>query len=240
MTRPEITGSREGDLRILSWFREKFPNIEIDEKSEDLRISRWIRFKLPNSKKEKFVVTDLDIIPANCTTRQIMLLETKTKNTNITFSQRKTFNNFHHCIKKGIKNDYWDYLGFHGIKFERKFFNDGKCFWDKEEITEKELIKRFSWIGMITYLDFILSNYMTKKIMLLKVKTHSADFTFIQKELFASLDIWLMKGMGFNWKYLGLHLIQFENSFFNDGKCYFDRKKITEEKLIELFWRLFG
>lgn len=240
MTKQEITGSRKGDLRILKWFKEKFPSIEIDEKSEDLRASLWIRFKLPNSKKEGLCVEDIDVIAANCTTKQMMMLETKTENAEVKFPQKEVFNNLHRWIKKGIKNDGWNYLGFHGIKFERKFFNDGKCFWDKKEIAEEELIKRFGWIGMITHLDFILDNYITKKIMLLQVKTHTADFTFIQKELFASLDLWLMKGIDFNRKYLGLHLMQFENSFFNDGKCYFDRKEITEKKLLESLWRILG
>ncbi|MBA7589470.1 hypothetical protein ES708_31555 [subsurface metagenome] len=51
---------------------------------------------------------------------------------------------------------------------------------------------------MITHLDFILSNYKTKKIMLLKVKKYNMDFTPTQKKLFANLNIWLMEGTDSN------------------------------------------
>lgn len=247
MTKPEITGSRKGDLRIIRWFKEKFPDIEVDEKSEDLRFSRWIRDEdglrgLPDSEEAGLVATDLDIIPANCITEQVMLVETKTKNASITRPQREMFNNLHHWIQKGIKNTGWNYLGFHRLKFEKKFFDDGKCFWDKEEITEEKLVKQFSWIRMITHLNFVLSNYKTKKIMLLKVMTHNADFTSLQRELFRNLNYWIKKGIkGSGWEYLGFHRIKFENSFFDDGKCIIDKEEeITEKELIELFWKLLG
>ncbi|MBA7589471.1 hypothetical protein ES708_31556 [subsurface metagenome] len=144
MTKPEITGSREGDLRFLRWLKEKFPGIEIDEKDKDLRVSIWIRSKLPDSRKEGLRVEDVDFDLYNDKTKRMMLLEVKTRNAEVEFPQDEIFKDLHRWIKKGIKSSIWNYLGFHSIKFEKEFFGGGKCFWDKAETTEEELINQFS------------------------------------------------------------------------------------------------
>lgn len=38
-----------------------------------------------------------------------------------------------------------------------------------------------------------------------------------------------------NWTYYGLHLLQFENSSFEDGKAFFDRKEVTKAELVKIF-----
>ena len=106
MTRPEITGKR------------------------DLTFSQWIRDNLPDS-SFGFMVTDLDFILYNYNTKKVMLLEIKTRNTNIRVWQRSIFDNFSKWIKRGIDDD-WIYLGFHIIKFQNTFFNDGKCYLDNK------------------------------------------------------------------------------------------------------------
>lgn len=87
---------------------------------------------------------------------------------------------------------------------------------------------------LVSDLDFIIENYKTKNLMLLEIKTRNAELKQWQKKLFSNLDKWIKKGIDEDWNYLGFHLIKFENTFFTDGKCWFDNKIITEDKLKEL------
>jgi hypothetical protein len=52
--------------------------------------------------------------------------------------------------------------------------------------------------------------------------------------LFKNLNNWIQKGIDHDWTYLGYHLIQFENTNFNDGKVYFDYKEVTEKEIINI------
>lgn len=107
-----------------------------------LKFSGWIRKSLPDS-NTGFLVSDLDFILFNYKAKTIMLIEIKTRNTTLKEWQRRLFANLDKWIKKGIDND-WLYFGYHIIKFEYTFFNDGKVFFDNKEVTEKELISRLS------------------------------------------------------------------------------------------------
>lgn len=87
---------------------------------------------------------------------------------------------------------------------------------------------------MVSDLDFILYNYRTRKIELLEIKTHSSQLPKWQKMLFENLAHWLARGIDGGWEFLGFHTIVFENTFFHDGKCFFDGQEISEENLLEL------
>lgn len=113
MTRKEITGIRS------------------------LQFSQWVRDNLPDS-SFGFLVTDLDFILYNYNTKRVMLLEIKTKNTNLKEWQKIIFNNLSRWIKNGI-NDNWDFLGFNVVKFQNTFFDDGECYLNNQKITENEL-----------------------------------------------------------------------------------------------------
>lgn len=113
MTRKEITNTRE------------------------LNFSRWVRERLPDS-STGFLASDLDFILENYKTKKIMLLEIKTRNTELKTWQKILFNKIDSWLRKGIDND-WQYLGFNVVKFENTFFNDGKCYFNDKEVTEKEL-----------------------------------------------------------------------------------------------------
>ena len=80
----------------------------------------------------------------------------------------------------------------------------------------------------VSDLDFILYNYKNKQLMLLEVKTHNRECKFFQKEIFTNLSKWIVKGIDDDWNFLGFHIVKFEGTFFNDGKCYFDGKEIKE------------
>lgn len=88
---------------------------------------------------------------------------------------------------------------------------------------------------LITDLDFILYNYNTKRIMLLEIKTRNAELKTWQKNIFTNLSKWISRGIDDNWTFLGFHIIKFENTFFNDGKVYFDGEVSSEKEIkIEL------
>jgi len=106
-------------------------------KTRDLTFSGWIRENLPDS-SSGLMVSDLDFILQNYKTKILMLLEVKTYNKIINNWQRKLFENLDKWIKNGIDKD-WNYLGFHIIRFEKTFFDDGKCWFDNHEVSEIEL-----------------------------------------------------------------------------------------------------
>ena len=105
--------------------------------TRDLTFSGWIRQNLPDS-SFGFLVTDLDFILYNYTTKKIILLEIKTRNAELKNWQKIIFKQLEKWIKQGIDKD-WTFLGLHIVKFEKTFFNDGKCFLDNIEISETEL-----------------------------------------------------------------------------------------------------
>ena len=106
----------------------------------DLTFSRWVRSNLPDS-NTGYMVSDLDFILYNYNTNNLMLIEVKTHAKNIKKWQRKLFQKLHKAIKK---SGLFNYYGFHCIRFENTCFTDGRCMFDKEEVTEKELIKKLS------------------------------------------------------------------------------------------------
>ena len=103
--------------------------------TRDLSFSGWIRENLPDS-SFGFMATDLDFILYNFQTKKLMLLEVKTRNAELKQWQRNLFDNVAKWIAKGIDQD-WSFLGFHIIRFEHTFFNDGKVYLDNELITEE-------------------------------------------------------------------------------------------------------
>jgi len=111
--------------------------------NRDNSFSIWSRRNLPDS-STGFMVSDIDFILYDWNLKKIMLLETKCKNDEVKTWQRNLFNNIHRWIKKGIDDD-WEYKGFHLIQYENTSFIDGKVYFDKKEIEEKELIEILSF-----------------------------------------------------------------------------------------------
>lgn len=86
---------------------------------------------------------------------------------------------------------------------------------------------------MASDLDFVLWNYKTKKVMLIEVKTRNSDMRTWQKIMWSKMDEWMKRGVDKDWTYRGFYLIKFENTSFDDGKCFLNDKEITEEDLID-------
>lgn len=121
MTKREITGTRE------------------------LEFSQWIRDELPSS-KTAFMVSDLDFILWNYRSKRMMFIEVKTNSHDVFKFQRIMFTQMAKWIQRGIDQyrDGWSFLGYHEIVFERKNFQDGKCWLNKREVTEQQLIEFLS------------------------------------------------------------------------------------------------
>lgn len=86
---------------------------------------------------------------------------------------------------------------------------------------------------MASDLDFIFWNYKTKKVMLIEIKTRSANVKTWQKTMWSNINKWLKNGIDNDWTYLGFNLIQFEKTNFDDGKCFLNGKEICEKELIK-------
>jgi hypothetical protein len=85
----------------------------------------------------------------------------------------------------------------------------------------------------VSDLDFILWNWKHKKVMFLEIKTRNSRPRPNQKEMWRNLNRWVSKGIDEDWSYLGFHLITFEKTFFDDGKCFLNYNEINEENLIK-------
>ena len=78
---------------------------------------------------------------------------------------------------------------------------------------------------------FAVENWKTNNVMLLEVKSFSAECGVGQKMLFDKINKWIKRGVDDNWNYHGFNYIKFENSNFNDGDVFFNGKEITEDEL---------
>ena len=121
MTRPEITGKR------------------------DLKFSGWIRENLPDS-NTGFLVSDFDFVLCNKRTKQMMMLEIKTRNKKVPKWQYELFRNIANSLRLGMKNfmPKWTFVGYHIITFENTFFDDGNVYFNDRLTNEKELIEKLS------------------------------------------------------------------------------------------------
>jgi hypothetical protein len=85
----------------------------------------------------------------------------------------------------------------------------------------------------VSDLDFILWNWKTKKVMMLEIKTRNSYPRKGQKMMWRNINKWIKKGIDDDWTYLDFNLITFENTNFEDGKCFLNNNEIKEEELIE-------
>jgi len=87
---------------------------------------------------------------------------------------------------------------------------------------------------LVSDIDFILYDYSLKKIMLIETKCRNAEIKKWQASIFNNIHKWISNGIDNDWEYLGFHSLIFENTNFNDGIVYFDKKPISEERLIKI------
>lgn len=107
-----------------------------------LDFSQWVRDRLPDS-RTGFSASDLDFMLWNWKTQKVLLLETKTRNAEMSKGQRMQFERLAKWVEQGIDAD-WDFAGFHVVKFENTNFDDGEVYLDGEKVTEEELQAKLS------------------------------------------------------------------------------------------------
>lgn len=81
-------------------------------------------------------------------------------------------------------------------------------------------------------LDFFLWNWKTKKVIMLELKSYKSIPRKWQEIMWNNISKWIHNGIDETWTFLGYHLIQFEKTNFENGKCYLDGKEIKEQELI--------
>lgn len=90
-----------------------------------------------------------------------------------------------------------------------------------------------SYTGYRCYdVDFVLWHKELKQIMLIELKSYNTEVKSDQHLILKNLHNWIKNGIDEDWTYKGLHLIQFEQFNFENGKVYLDKKETTEEELI--------
>lgn len=91
---------------------------------------------------------------------------------------------------------------------------------------------------LVTDIDFVFYNYMTKKIALIEVKTNNSQVARWQFGILQHVAQCIQKGIYDGWQFAGLYLVRFEHTFFDDGKCYLNNTEVTEQQLKDAFSRI--
>ena len=69
--------------------------------------------------------------------------------------------------------------------------------------------------------------------MFIELKSYNAEVKPDQRLMLKLLDQWIKKGITEDWNFYGTHLITFEKSGFENGKCFLNNKEIKEKDLID-------
>lgn len=94
----------------------------------------------------------------------------------------------------------------------------------------------------VSDVDAIFRNNRNQ-VMILEIKRKMAELKPNQKRSYNFIHKCIISHNGKlmcfdkkleNWIYYGVHLLQFENTTFEDGKAYFDRKEVTKAEFIRI------
>lgn len=86
----------------------------------------------------------------------------------------------------------------------------------------------------VSDLDFFIWNWKTKSVMMLEIKTRGAVVRKWQKEMWQNIRKWIENGIDEDWTFFGFYCVQFENTGFDDGKCFFHNQEVSESELKEI------
>ena len=113
----------------------------------------------------------------------------------------------------------------------------------RQEITGKRDLRVNNWVHKfypngcdgftVTDIDLVIQNYKTKRIIFIETKTRNSEKSKFQIILFRNINRWLKQGIDKDWEYLGFYTIKFENTYFDDGKCWLNNIEVTQNELEE-------
>lgn len=104
----------------------------------------WVRRQPILAGRHGYLATNLDYIWGNYEKQKWMLIEEKRWMSELRPAQWDMIELVHHCCKSNEAN--WEkYQGFHLLQFERTNPDDGRIFWDKQEISKQQLIRLLSF-----------------------------------------------------------------------------------------------
>ena len=87
---------------------------------------------------------------------------------------------------------------------------------------------------MVSDIDFYIFNYKKKEHLIVETKTYNAPLKTWQEIMYSKLQRWVSEGGNKEgWKFKGFYLIQFEKTFFDDGKVYLNGEESSKEEIIE-------
>lgn len=134
MTKREITGKR--DTVYIEWLESIGAGVHINRwhDSGQEAVSHWSRDNLPDSKAECFTVTDVDFVFNNYKYETMMIVEVKSRVSldkevksaldYLPYPQYETLKHLHYSLDCNPKIVY---LGFCALRFEGRFFDDGRA-----------------------------------------------------------------------------------------------------------------
>ncbi len=96
----------------------------------------WLRIQPEIDSDLGLVTTNIDYMWMDYRTRQWMFIEEKRHGSGGSWSQREQFKIVHWAVMSDV-----NYRGFHFLVFENTNPDDGKMFWDGNEISRGELIE---------------------------------------------------------------------------------------------------
>ncbi|MBT9167326.1 MAG: hypothetical protein DDT19_00655 [Syntrophomonadaceae bacterium] len=116
----------------------------------------------------------------------------------------------------------------------------------REEITgnRNQNLKFSEWIRLnlpeasagffVTDIDYVLWDEKHKQFIILEIKTAMNKSPLWQKRIYKNIAKWIKEGAEKDgWLFKGYHEIQFERTFFSDGKVFIDDKEATVHEVID-------
>lgn len=81
--------------------------------------------------------------------------------------------------------------------------------------------------------DIVLRNHETCKLMFIEQKIFGGTVSEYEKCTIDDIKKFIVAGIYFfvGWEFLGYHIVVFEKTCFDDGKCWLDGKEITEAEM---------
>ena len=88
-------------------------------------------------------------------------------------------------------------------------------------------------------IDFVFRDYRRKLLQIVEAKTFRGKLTYLQERVIPDIDSIFEAGISAGkpeagWRWMGYHVVRFENTSPENGRIIWDGKEITREKLIEL------